>query len=287
MDRSDTILIASDHNGNEARDYLVKCLMGRGYNVVDLGPRTDIITLSEKKVDYVDYAVQVGYAISKNPNLKGILICGTGVGMSIAANRFPRVRASLVTDSHTAQLTREHNDSNVLVMGSWNVSREEMEDIVWAWLEGDYGKGRHEKRVAKLSEPSSDVVLVPGVFDLIHLGHTTVFDYAKTLGRVVVALNTDRSAERVKGSRPINNEEARKYILQKLTNVDEVILMDDDTPANLIEQTNAKYLVKGAGNTEEGTRQQDRVPEHVQIKIVPIDHAYVSSKIREKIRGIG
>lgn len=285
MDRSDTILIASDHNGNEARDHVVRCLLGKGYNVVDLGPRTDVITLAEKKVDYCDYATQVGYAISKNKNLKGILICGTGIGMSIAANRFPSVRASLVSDVHTAQKTREHNDSNVLVMGSWNVSRAEMEEIVFAWLEKDYSKGRHEKRVAKLSEPSDNVVLVPGVFDLIHLGHTTVFDYAKTLGRVVVAVNSDLSAEKVKGRRPVNNVDVRKTILQKLSNVDEVIVMEDETPERLIRQTNAKYLVKGAGNSEEGTRAHDKVPDDVEIKIVPLDHAYVSSKIREKIRG--
>ncbi len=284
--RSKTILIASDHNGNEARDHLRTVLVRAGWTVADLGPRTDQPSISTRKVDYVDYATQVGYAIQRQPEkLLGILICGTGIGMSIAANRFSQVRASLVHDVVGAEKTREHNNSNVLVLGSWSNSRDEMEEIVDVWLGKEFGKERHEKRVARLKPPGDEVVLVPGVFDIFHVGHLELVRYAKTLGRVVVAVNSDASVERVKGKKPVNSQEDRMHILRSLANVDEVILMDEDNAGELILKTNAKYIVKGAGVTEEFVRGNDHVPEWCEVKVLPYDHSHTSAKIREAIRG--
>ena len=283
----ETILIASDHNGNDARDFLVPKLLGWGYSVVDMGPRTDDRVLGVTKVNYTDYAEQLAYAITKNSSLRGILICGTGVGMSICANRFKGVKASLVGDVDTAKKTREHNDSNVLVMGSWNTSKPEMENITAAWLNEEFGKGRHEKRVAKLDDHTSDdVVLVPGVFELIHTGHIKLFEFAKSFGRVVVALNTTKSAEKIKKRKIKVRQEDRMNVLERLDLVDEVILMDDEDAGNLLVSTGAKYLVKG-GRPDFAchVRNVDNVPDDCEIKMFPHDNSYSSSDIREAFRG--
>ena len=109
-----------------------------------------------------------------------------------------------------------------------------MNEILLAWLGEDFGKGRHEKRVAKLEEYDPDaVVLVPGVFELVHNGHIKMLQYAKSLGKVVVALNTDRSAEKVKGRKMNVKESDRMELLQHLDCVDEVILMDDIDAGNM------------------------------------------------------
>jgi len=277
---SKIVLIASDHNGNEARDHLVEFLLDMDYNVVDLGPRTDI--LPDKKVDYTDYAEHLAYAISKNKELLGILICGTGIGMSIAANRFCGVNASLVTDSYAAEKTREHNNSNVLVMGAWKTSCNEMEEIVSAWLNTDFGKGRHEARVAKLGKYSiEDIVLVPGVFEVLHPGHIELFEYAKTLGKVVVAINSDDSAFKIKGNRPRINEQQRADIISSISYVDEVLIMDDEDAGFLLKTTNASYIVKGGTqDDEELIREKDNVPDECEIKIMPMNSYYSSEKIR-------
>ena len=146
-DKSDIIVIASDHNGNAARRYIVRVLDKNGYNHMDMGP-----TDEEGKVDYVDYAQLVCETMAAaGPPTKGILICGTGSGMCIAANRFRHVRAALVTDKATAILSREHNDANVLVLGQWRTSLNEMEDLVLAWLETPFEGGRHVPRLQKLA----------------------------------------------------------------------------------------------------------------------------------------
>jgi len=279
----ETILISSDHNGNDSRDFLVSKLKGWGYNVVDLGPRTDRNVLSIKKVNYTDYAEQVAYALTKNDNLKGILICGTGIGMSIAANRFPGVKASLVSDVTTARKTREHNDSNVLVLGAWNTTKPAQEEITAAWLDEDYGKGRHEKRVSKLDEHDpDDVVIVPGVFEIIHAGHIKLFEFAKTFGKVVVALNTDNSARSVKGRAPKIKQTDRLSVISRLDCVDEVILMDDTHPGQLLLDTNARYIVKGGlSEHENSVRSNDHVPDECAVKMFPIDHSHSSRDIRE------
>jgi len=144
------VYIASDHNGNAARAYVIKALSRRNdVEIMDLGPHEN-----EGKVDYPDKAAEVcdhvlvhGYDF---PGQFGILICGTGTGMCIAANKERGIRAGLATDRATAELMREHNDCNVLVLGQWRNSLSQMEDIVNAFLDTPFGQGRHVARVEKL-----------------------------------------------------------------------------------------------------------------------------------------
>lgn len=282
-----TILIASDHNGNEARDHLVSFITSQGHSVVDMGPRTDERILGVRKVDYVDYAQQVAYAIMKNTGLLGILICGTGIGMSVAANRFKNVRASLVHDVHTAKKTREHNDSNVLVLGSWKSTKSEMEEIVSTWLSEPYAKGRHERRVNRIdpADPES-IVLVPGVFELVHGGHIGLLNFARSLGRVVVALNSDSSAENVKGRKMKVKFDDRKRLLEHLDVVDEVVELSGNDAGDLIQEIAPNYVVKGGQpDAEDEVRAIDKIPGDVGVKIFPLDHSHSSRELREKFSG--
>jgi len=139
------ILIASDHNGNAARAH-IRRFLEKDFQVLDLGPFE-----YDGKVDYVDYATKLCGLIRQGVSTRGILICGTGTGMSIVANRFPDIRAALVTDVATAYLSREHNDSNVLVLGQWRTPLGSMEDIVKTWLQSKCVEKRHLKRLQKLA----------------------------------------------------------------------------------------------------------------------------------------
>lgn len=140
------IFIASDHNGNAARAYIVKLLeYAPGYDVRDIGPAYD------EKVDYPDVVQKLADCMRAEPGSTGILICGTGSGMCIAANRFIHIRAALVTDRATARLAREHNDANVMVLGQWRTPLDEMEDILVAWSNAEFAGGRHVARLQKLS----------------------------------------------------------------------------------------------------------------------------------------
>lgn len=149
MDSVDSIFIASDHNGNAARAYVLKVLEREGFkNVVDFGPFE-----KDGKVDYPSYAEIVTTALKNSVGYdRGILICGTGTGMCIAANRFPWIRAGLATDRATAELMREHNDCNVLVLGQWRSSLSQMDEIVRSFLTTPYGGGRHDRRLKLLAE---------------------------------------------------------------------------------------------------------------------------------------
>lgn len=151
MDNNKTarfVYIASDHNGNAARAWLVRRLRDvTSISLVDLGPGEN-----EGKVDYVDYASMLSQHVRIDESRRGILICGTGTGMSIVANKHQGIRAGLATDRATAVLMREHNDCNVMCLGQWRNSLEQMEDIVQAFLTTKFGEGRHTPRVEKLKE---------------------------------------------------------------------------------------------------------------------------------------
>jgi len=137
------ILIAGDHAGVELKAYLIANL--KPLDFVDLGPATS------QSVDYPDYAEKVASSISKNPKQFGILICGSGVGMCIAANRHPHVRAALAWNSEIAKLSREHNDANILCLPARFISPEEAVAITRTWLETSFsGESRHVNRVNKL-----------------------------------------------------------------------------------------------------------------------------------------
>ena len=198
--------LASDHNGVILKEKIRAYLKERDYVVIDIGPYH-----KNKKVDYVDYANQLCQIISNEDIHLGILVCGTGVGMSIAANRFDKVRAALVHNVMTAPKSREHNDSNVLCLGSWSTSEKQNFEILNLWLRTDFGEGRHVARVEKLSSTKKRVVFTNGVFDILHSGHLGLLTFAKSLGdKLVVGINSDRSVRDLKGeNRPINNEEDR------------------------------------------------------------------------------
>lgn len=140
------IFVASDHNGNAARGYIIKLLKKDGYDAIDLGP--DYST----KVDYPNMAALLCESIKKVEGSRGVLICGTGTGMLIAANRFSHIRAGLATDRATAELMRQHNDCNVLVLGQWRTPLGNTDELIKTFLITEFEGGRHVCRVNKLQE---------------------------------------------------------------------------------------------------------------------------------------
>lgn len=140
------IAISSDHGGNNLRREIIDLLAELGLDYVDFGPDSDA------SVDYPDYAVPVAQGVATGEFDKGILICGTGIGMSIAANKVKGIRCALVHDVFSAKATRGHNDSNVLAMGERVIGPGLAREIVTAWLDTSFEGGRHERRIAKLTE---------------------------------------------------------------------------------------------------------------------------------------
>lgn len=136
--------IATDHAGIELKDYTVEMLQEKGHEVVDLGPYT------KDRVDYPDYAHEVAKSVLAEPTAQGILICGSGIGMSMAANRHDGIRAALCHDAYTATVARGHNDANVLCFGERIVGKGVAESIVDAWIAGSFEGGRHCARVEKI-----------------------------------------------------------------------------------------------------------------------------------------
>ena len=137
------IAIASDHAGFDLKEHIKKALESFHVPYHDYGPE------GTESVDYPDYAAVVAQRVQDGD--RGILCCGTGIGMSIAANKFHGVRAALCKDVYTAQMSREHNDSNILVLGARTMTDlNEVTSIVQAWLETEFGGGRHQRRVDKI-----------------------------------------------------------------------------------------------------------------------------------------
>lgn len=138
------IAIASDHAGYDLKTTLARELAEMGYEVLDLG------TDGPASVDYPDYAHVVAEVVQNGRADRGVLICGTGIGISIAANRHPGVRAALCTDETSARLAREHNDANVLALGARLTGVEVAKGCLRSFLTTDFAGGRHVARVAKL-----------------------------------------------------------------------------------------------------------------------------------------
>lgn len=136
--------IATDHAGLDLKEYTVELLKQKGHEVVDLGPFT------KERVDYPDYAVSVCKAVLADNNSHGILICGSGIGMSMAANRHGGIRAALCHDAYTATVARGHNDANVLCFGERIIGKGVCESILDAWIGGSFEGGRHTGRVEKI-----------------------------------------------------------------------------------------------------------------------------------------
>ncbi|MDD3856409.1 ribose 5-phosphate isomerase B [Sulfurimonas sp.] len=136
--------IATDHAGIDLKDYTVELLKEKGHEVIDLGP------FSKDRVDYPDYAIKVCEAVLADKSSQGILICGSGIGMSMAANRHSGIRAALCHDAYTATVARGHNDANVLCFGERIIGKGVAESILDAWCAGTFEGGRHMGRVAKI-----------------------------------------------------------------------------------------------------------------------------------------
>ncbi len=142
---SNIIAVAADHGGVELKDLLRDELAKAGYQVLDLG------TNGPESVDYPDYADAMAAAIREGRAGRGVLVCGTGIGISIAANRHPELRAALIHDAFGARLCRQHNDANVIVFGGRAIGSEVAKDCLKIFLETEFEGGRHARRVAKMS----------------------------------------------------------------------------------------------------------------------------------------
>lgn len=143
------IAISSDHGGNNLRKEITGLLAEMGHQVTDFGPQT------LDSVDYPDYAKPVCEGVAGGEFDAGILICGTGIGMSIAANKYKGIRCALVHDVFSAKMTKCHNNSNVLAMGERVIGPGLAREIVTTWLTNEFEGGRHETRVNKISEIES------------------------------------------------------------------------------------------------------------------------------------
>ena len=139
------IALGADHAGYLLKDRIKEHLEQQGFEVRDEG------TLSGESVDYPDYARLVGHAVNEQRADFGILVCGSGIGMSIAANKVTGIRAANVSSEYEAQMSREHNNANVLALGARTVKEDEAFRIVDKWLATQFAGGRHERRVEKIS----------------------------------------------------------------------------------------------------------------------------------------
>ena len=140
------IAIGSDHGGVELKDYLVSLLHAKDLDVSDLG------TQGRESVDYPDFGRDVSLRVAKGEAERGILICTSGIGMSIVANKFPGVRAALVHDLDGARTSRQHNDANILVLSGAKTQKPAAREILETWLETPFAGGRHQRRVEQIMQ---------------------------------------------------------------------------------------------------------------------------------------
>lgn len=140
-----TIAIANDHVGVELKPYIIELLQSRQWQVKDLGPN------SNERTDYPEYGKRVAQAVTSGDAELGILLCGTGVGISLAANKVKGIRAVVCSEPYTARLSREHNNTNILAMGSRVVGPELAKMIVSEWLDAQFEGGRHLTRIQQIS----------------------------------------------------------------------------------------------------------------------------------------
>jgi ribose 5-phosphate isomerase B len=141
-----TVALGCDHAGWELKEQLKAWLIQAGHQILDFG------THSPQSVDYPDYAVQVAESVADGKAERGLLVCGTGVGMAIAANKVPGIRAAFCPDLLSARLSREHNDANVLTLGGRLMGRELALEILKTWLAASFAGGRHQPRIEKIRQ---------------------------------------------------------------------------------------------------------------------------------------
>ena len=143
------IILANDHAGTSLKNEIKKVLENKGYSVINLGCDTD------ESVDYPDYAHPLAEKISNNENFKGIIICGSGIGVSMSANKHKGVRSALCWNKETAKLSRSHNNANVLSLPARFLETKEAIEIVEIFLHTDFEGGRHQRRVDKINKKDS------------------------------------------------------------------------------------------------------------------------------------
>jgi len=144
MEKKERVIIGSDHAAFPLKEKLKRFVMDMGHDVKDVGAH------SEEPVDYADIGAEVASAVAKGAYSRGILMCGTGLGMSMIANRFPRVRAALCNDLFAAIMSRRHNDANVLVMGGRVTGDVLAKEMIQVWFDTPFDGGRHKPRIDKL-----------------------------------------------------------------------------------------------------------------------------------------
>ncbi len=144
---AEIIAIASDHAAFDMKANLVQWLREEGHEVLDLGPE------SASSVDYPDYGYKLADAVAQGEAAKGIALCGSGIGISIAVNRHPAARCALVSEMLSARLAREHNDANVIAMGARLIGIEQAKACISAFLSTPFAGDRHQRRVDKLTHP--------------------------------------------------------------------------------------------------------------------------------------
>jgi RpiB/LacA/LacB family sugar-phosphate isomerase len=144
IDTMARIIIGSDHAGFLLKEAIKKYLADKGYAITDVG------TDSTEPVDYPDFAAKVANRVSAGGFDRGILVCGSGAGMTIVANKFPHIRAALCLDEETARLSRLHNDTNILVLAGRRTETELAKSITQMWLNTEFEGGRHQRRIDKI-----------------------------------------------------------------------------------------------------------------------------------------
>ena len=149
---SEKIPVGSDHAGFEIKTVVAEYLKELGYDAVDLGVET------QTRADYPDYAGKVAGGVSRGEYKRGILVCGTGIGMAITANKYPGVRAAVANDEELAAISRQHNNANVLALGGRIINPEQARKIVKVWLDTAFEGGRHADRLGKINQIEKDYV---------------------------------------------------------------------------------------------------------------------------------
>jgi len=140
------IALGADHAGWQLKEALKAWLMENGHQILDFGAH------SPESVDYPDYALQVAEAVASGKAERGLLVCGTGIGMAMTANKVPGIRAALCSDPFMARMSREHNDANILALGGRLMDRELGLEILQMWLGTEFAGGRHERRLGKIAQ---------------------------------------------------------------------------------------------------------------------------------------
>ena len=148
------IMVGSDHHGVRTRLNLLGFVRQCGHEVIDVGPTQE----NPEPVDYPDIAAKVAGAVSRGEIDRGILICGTGIGMSIVANKFPGVRAAPIVDELSAEMSRRHNDLNVLCLSGDALSESTIDRLVAIWLKSEFAGGRHQRRNGRIAEIEAEQI---------------------------------------------------------------------------------------------------------------------------------